>query len=56
MSEPKTRGRLKFLKGSNFGTYTQSFKISDFITAASFKLKVFQMLMATTFPQNDALI
>ena len=30
--------------------------ISDFITVTSFKIKILQMLMATTFLQNDALI
>ena len=53
MTEPKMRKRLK---SSNFGTYTQCFKTFDFITATSFKIKVFQMLIRTTFIQNDALI
>ena len=52
MTESKTRERLK---GSNFGTCTQCFKIPDFITAASFKIKVFQMLMTTGFPKHGAL-
>ena len=47
-------------QGSNFGTYNTythlMFKISDFIIAASFKIKVFQMLMATTFLQDDVFV
>ena len=48
--QTKARERLK-AKDSNFGTYTykQCFKISDFIIALSFKIKVFLMLMATHF-------
>ena len=53
MTEPKTRERLK---GSNFGTYTWCFKIPDFITATSFKIKVFQRLMTTGFLKHGALI
>ena len=30
--------------------------MSDFITGTSFKITAFQMLMATTFLQNEALI
>ena len=52
MTKPKTRERLKFLKGSNFATYSYRFKISDLITATSFKIKVFQMLLATAFLQE----
>ena len=37
-------------------THIQCFKISDFIIATSFKMKVLKMLMATTFPKNDILI
>ena len=48
--------RREWLNGSNFGTYPWCFKLSDFITAISFKIKVFQMLMTTTFLQNEALI
>ena len=48
--QTKAREKLK-AKGSNFGTYNykQCFKISDFIIALSFKIKVFLMLMATHF-------
>ena len=61
MTEPKARKRLK---NSNFGTahsvvvkkLTFTKLISDFITVTSFKIKILQMLMATTFLQNDALI
>ena len=50
MTKTKARERLK-AKGSNFGTstYKYCFKIYDFIIAASFKMKVFLMLMATHF-------
>ena len=50
MTKTKARERLK-VKGSNFGTYTykKCFKISDFIIATFFKIKVFLMLMATHF-------
>ena len=49
MTKTKVRERLK-AKGSKFGTYTyKCFKISDFIIATSFKIKVFLMLMATHF-------
>ena len=48
--QTKARERLKD-KSSNFGTYTykQCFKISGFIIALSFKIKIFLMLMATHF-------
>ena len=50
MTEAKTRERLK---GSNFGipAVTWCFKVSDFITATSFKIEVFQIML-----NNDAWI
>ena len=57
MTKTKARERLR-AKGSNFGTYTYKywFKISDFIIATSFKIKVFLMFNGNSFLQIDVLI
>ena len=44
---------IKRLKGSNFGTYADS--VLKYMISFLQQFSKFQMLMATTFVQNDAL-
>ena len=55
-ADDRTKGQTKAVILVPTPAHTQCFKISDFIIATSFKIKLFQMLMATKFLRNNVLI